>query len=353
METRHAMSKIGIVYSDRYLEHETGAHVENPGRVTAIRDELLAASWTDRLQWLAPRAASPQDIAMIHDRSYVEYIKKECEYTRGISYLNPDTAICPESYEVALLAAGGVMEGIDRLFAKEVDGFFALVRPPGHHAEADESHGFCLFNNIAIGARYAQENHNVGRVFILDWDIHHGNGTQHSFDKDPSVFFCSFHQSPHYPGTGGRTEMGIDDGFGYTLNLPMRPGSGNDDYMYLMEECVGPAIRRFEPELLLISAGFDGHRSDPLGGALLDDGGFAAIFEHAREAARCPVGIVLEGGYNYESLASSSAAVTGVFVNSEQPSYISLAKSPGRGSVDLAAFMREQHPCLKDSWNHK
>ncbi len=342
------MGKIGIIYSDRYLDHETGTHVENSGRVRAIREALLEAPWSDRLEWIEPRAATPDEVAMIHDRHYIAYVRRACESTRGISFLNPDTAVSPMSYEVALLAAGGVFEGIDRAAAGGIDGFFALVRPPGHHAESDESLGFCLFNNIALGARYAQEKHGVGRVFILDWDVHHGNGTQHSFQSDPSVFFCSFHQYPHYPGTGGKTEMGAGDGLGYTMNFPMRAGSGNDDYMHLMDECAAPAIKNYAPELLLISAGFDAHRNDPLGGINLTEEGYGAILDSARTAAgaSCRIGLVLEGGYDYNSLSSSARAAAGVLAGEEQAALFPGAKSPGGFAADLARFMKENHPIL-------
>ncbi|MFA6451617.1 MAG: histone deacetylase [bacterium] len=345
------MSKIGIIYSDRYLDHETGTHVENSSRLTAIRDALLEAPWTDSLEWIEPRAATVDEVALIHDKHYISYVKRACENTRGISFLNPDTAVSYESYNVAMLAAGGVCDGIKSAMKGDIAGFFALVRPPGHHAEADESLGFCLFNNIAIGARYAQDALDAGRVFILDWDVHHGNGTQHSFQSDPSVFFCSFHQYPHYPGTGGKNEMGVGDGLGYTINLPMRAGSGNDDYTFLMEECVCPAIQRYNPELLLISAGFDAHKGDPLGAINLTEDGYAAIFELARSACGpdCRAGLVLEGGYELSTLASSVTKVTGVFAGEEQVSFISDVKSPTNHAVELARFIKENHPILKNS----
>ncbi len=341
------MKKIGIVYSERYLHHETSTHVENSGRLTAIKEKIELSPFNSSLEWLSPRAATVDEVAAIHDRHYISFVRRACENTRGISFLNPDTAISPESYEVAMLAAGGICTGIDRLISGDIDGFFALVRPPGHHAESDESLGFCLFNNIAIGAKYAQDKYNIKRIFILDWDVHHGNGTQHSFQTDPSIFFSSFHQYPHYPGTGGKTEMGIGEGLGYTMNLPMRAGSGDDDYMYLMEECVCPAIKRFSPELILISAGFDGHHSDPLGGINLSEEGYGAIFNSVLETIDCKIGIVLEGGYNYSALASSSAKVIGIFTGLENSYYIAETKSPNNYSVELSRFLKANHPIFK------
>ncbi len=343
------MEKIGIVYSDRYLDHETGTHVENSGRVRAILEAMRDSAWSGGIEWIEPRAATPDEVAMVHDRHYIAYVRRACESTRGISFLNPDTAVSAMSYEVALLAAGGVLEGIDRAMEGGMAGFFALVRPPGHHAEADESLGFCLFNNIAIGARYAQERHGMGRVFILDWDVHHGNGTQHSFQGDPSVFFCSFHQYPHYPGTGGKQEMGDGDGFGRTMNLPMRAGSGNGDYMHLMEECVAPAIERYKPELLLVSAGFDAHRDDPLGGINLTEEGYASMLTTALAAAGdgCRIGLVLEGGYDYNSLAASACASAAALAGRERASFQSRAGAPCNHAADLGRFMKENHPALR------
>jgi len=316
------MGKIGIIYSDRYLDHETGTHVENSGRVRAIREALLEAPWSGRLDWLEPRAATPDEVAMIHDRHYIAYVRRACESTRGISFLNPDTAVSPMSYEVALLAAGGVFEGIDRVATGGIDGFFALVRPPGHHAESDESLGFCLFNNIAVGARYAQEKHGVGRVFILDWDVHHGNGTQDSFYGSRDVLYFSSHQYPFYPGTGRLHETGSRGAEGFTVNCPLGGGRHDGEYLAVYNRVLVPIIESFEPGLILVSAGFDAHSMDPIGGMRVSTGGFAALAALIMDAARrvnSPVVYALEGGYNFDALRDSVKAVLDVMKGGSAP----------------------------------
>ena len=232
---------------------------------------------------------------------------------------------------------------MDRVLSRGADHFFAVVRPPGHHAEASESLGFCLFNNIAIGARYALEEKGLDRVFILDWDVHHGNGTQHSLENDPRVFFTSFHQFPHYPGTGRAEEQGRDDGLGYTLNFPMRSGSGNADYLHLMQELVAPAVRKFQPQLVLVSAGFDAHTEDPLSSIDLTESAYAAMTQFMRDAAPgVPVGLVLEGGYNLRTLASSAVAATSVLTGVHADT--ALHGIPSALTLALAEQHLQHHP---------
>jgi len=342
------MNRTGIIYTARYMDHDTGGHVENTRRVGAIQSSLLEQSWSDGLEWIEPRAATVDEIAYVHSPRYIDYVKNACAKCGGIAYLNPDTAISPESYEVALLAAGGVIDGIDRLAGGSLDFFFAPVRPPGHHAEYSESLGFCLFNNIAVGAVHARENHGMDRIFILDWDVHHGNGTQHSFESDPAVFYCSLHQYPHYPGTGGKSEFGKGDGLGYTLNFPMRAGSGDADYLYLFENDIVPAIKKYEPQLLLVSAGFDAHSRDPLSSIDLSDECYGAFTKILMGAAgeNCPMGMVLEGGYNLGALASSAAQVVGVMAGEIE------AATGGAGptspyALELSEFIRGNDPFFK------
>ena len=305
---------VAVIYTDEYMDHDTGGPVECPERAAAIRDALRDSDFADRLQWLDPPAATVDDLTLIHSAAYVDFVRHACARTSGRASLNPDTVVSNRSYDVALLAAGGVCLAIDTVLDKKAEHFFAVVRPPGHHAEYDESLGFCLFNNIAIGARHAIERRGLERVFIFDWDVHHGNGTQHSLDEDPRVFFTSLHQSPHYPGTGGATEQGRGAGLGYTLNFPMRSGAGDDDYLHLMRRVVMPAIEKFRPQLVLVSAGFDAHAEDPLSGINLTEDGFAGMAACLLEAAGpgVPVGLVLEGGYNLGALARSADAACGV-----------------------------------------
>lgn len=338
------MSKTAIIYSDTYLKHDTGGHVEHVNRLRSIKQELENAPFAGELDWIAPREATLDEIGLIHEQGYVSSVKNACSRVSGISYLNPDTAISKESYDVALLAAGGVLTGIEKALNGEFKSFFAAVRPPGHHAEYDESLGFCLFNNIAIGARYAVEKHGLERVMIFDWDVHHGNGTQHSLYADSSVFFSSFHQFPHYPGTGRHTDFGHGAGVGYTLNFPMRSGSGDADYVRLMKEVLVPVIRKFNPQLLLVSAGFDAHEDDPLSGIMLTSGCYGAMTRILMDAADCPIGLVLEGGYNLRALADSVASAVGCLVGDEAEE---VTGTPSRFALELEEFMKSEHPFLK------
>jgi len=222
---------------------------------------------------------------------------------------SPDVPVSRESYEIALLAAGGTLRLIDAVFRQEARNGFGLLRPPGHHAERNQALGFCLFNNVAIGARYAQKKYGAERVLIVDWDVHHGNGTQHFFEEDPTVFYFSMHQYPYYPGTGHSWERGVAAGSGATLNLPVPAGTSNRSYLEAFEEVFLPRAREFAPDLILISAGFDAHKNDPLAGLDLTERAYERMTESlkelAREVAKERIVSVLEGGYNLEALAQS------------------------------------------------
>lgn len=339
------MPETAIIYSDTYLKHDTGGHVENVNRLRSIKKELENAPFAGALEWISPREATLEEIGLIHEQGYVASVKNACSRVSGISYLNPDTAISAESYDVALLAAGGVLTGVEKALNGEISSFFAAVRPPGHHAEYDESLGFCLFNNIAIGARYAIETMGLDRVMIFDWDVHHGNGTQHSLYSDPTVFFSSFHQFPHYPGTGRHTDFGHAAGNGYTLNFPMRSGSGDADYIHLIKKILVPVIKKYEPQLLLVSAGFDAHEDDPLSGIMLTSGCYGHMTKILMEAAQCPIGLVLEGGYNLRALADSVASAVGSLVGEKAET---INGTPSRFALELEEFMISEHPFLKN-----
>jgi acetoin utilization deacetylase AcuC-like enzyme len=222
---------------------------------------------------------------------------------------SPDTGIGPDSYEVALLSVGGVLTAIDKVMMGKISRVFCAVRPPGHHAEKGRAMGFCIFNNVAIGARYLQGKYSLERVLIIDWDTHHGNGTENAFWSDPTVFYISIHQYPHYPGTGSRLEKGIEAGEGYTLNIPLPAGSGNKEYIEAFNELLVPAINTFSPQFILISAGFDAHQDDPLSGMLLTEDGFEEmtriILQVAQEHCQGRIVSVLEGGYNLIALSRS------------------------------------------------
>jgi acetoin utilization deacetylase AcuC-like enzyme len=249
-----------------------------------------------------PAPAKIGDITRVHAESHIEFIRAAC--ARGGGMLDDgDTFASPESFDVALLAAGAVLGAIDAVSTGDLDGAFCAVHPPGHHAEHDRPMGFCLFNNVAVGARYAQSRHGVERVAILDWDVHHGNGTQHIFESDPTVFYISLHQYPWYPGTGAREETGIGAGKGYTLNFPMPAGTEEDAYLKAFTNEIVPALRKFDPGLLILSAGFDAHRDDPLAGIRLTEQTFGTLT--GLIAGIAPIVSVLEGGYHREATSKS------------------------------------------------
>jgi len=309
------MSETGWVWDERFLRHDTGeGHPERPARLAAIDAEMRRRGLLDRVVRIPIAPAEIESIALIHDREYIRRIEETC--ARGERFIDTvDSAICSESYEIALLAAGGVLAACDAVMAGGVRNAFCAVRPPGHHAERDRSMGFCLFNNIAIAARHLQRRHGLERVLILDWDVHHGNGTQHSFEDDGSVFFCSIHEHPAscYPGTGHPAERGRDAGLGTTLNLAMPAGTTDDDYQTALTEHFLPAAQSFDPDFVLVSAGFDGHARDPLAAIDLTDDGFTWLgrmgLELATEACGGRLIAVLEGGYDLEALSSNVANV--------------------------------------------
>jgi acetoin utilization deacetylase AcuC-like enzyme len=301
--------KTGFVYDKTYLSHDTGpAHPENAQRLVAIVEHLANQKLLDELVLVEPLKADVSWIVKVHSPRYVEMVREMC--SSGIRIIDAvDTHVCPESYDVALLAAGGVLSAIDKVMTGEVGNAFCAVRPPGHHAEHDEAMGFCLFNNVAIGARYIQQQYGLERVAIVDWDVHHGNGTQHTFCADPTVLYISLHQYPYYPGTGSKLETGIGRGQGYTLNFPMRPGSGNLEYLLAFENEIVPALQRFNPAFVLISAGFDAHADDPLAHIRLNEDAFInmtrRLMSVADECCHSRVVSVLEGGYDLQALARS------------------------------------------------
>ncbi len=303
--------KTGLVYSDIYLEHDTGGHPESGRRLTAIMDGLRSRGILNHLFGIEPRAAEPSEIEMVHDPAYVAWAQEMSR--RGVRLLDGiETVVSPGSYRAALYAAGGVLSAVDAVMAGTVRNCFCAVRPPGHHALADRAMGFCVFNNTAIGARYVQRKYSLRRVVIVDWDVHHGNGTQDAFYADRSVFYFSVHQFPHYPGSGSAEETGTGKGEGYTLNVPLPAGSGDREYLSVFRDQLVPAMDRFRPEFVFISAGFDGHRRDPLAGMDLTDAGYAGltslVADIADEYALGRLVSVLEGGYDLDALSSSIAA---------------------------------------------
>jgi len=304
----------GLVYHPIFLAHDTGImHPECPERLRAILTELDRSGLRADLTEVAPRDAADAWITQVHVKAHLAHVADAALMaTANTVYLDPDTPVSPDSREAALKAAGGVMAAADKVMAGEIDNGFCLVRPPGHHAEPDRAMGFCLFNSVAIAARYLQRHHGLEKILIVDWDVHHGNGTQAAFYADPTVLYYSIHQYPYYPGTGAATETGTGEGQGTTVNTPMDAGCGDGDYLNALERDLIPAAEAFGPDFILISCGFDAHRADPLAGMALSDDGFARMTALVTElAARLCGGrvvSVLEGGYDLEALARSAHA---------------------------------------------
>jgi acetoin utilization deacetylase AcuC-like enzyme len=299
---------ISFISHPYYLKHETGRrHPEDPARLMAILRHLETTGMLAQLVQAEPREPSLDWLALAHTPEYISTVEAAC--TGGVKALDPDTSISPDSYRAALRAVGGALWAIDQVVEGHTVNAFVALRPPGHHAERERAMGFCLFNNIAIAARYAQKRYGLKRVLIVDWDVHHGNGTQHTFEDDPSVLFFSTHQFPFYPGTGRTSERGTGAGVGYTLNVPLAVGCGDGEYREVFEKILYPAAQAFKPELVLVSAGFDAHRDDPLAGMNVTEDGYAQMTSIVRDIAeRYSEGrlvSLLEGGYNLEALARS------------------------------------------------
>lgn len=307
------MSRLAVVLDDCFKAHETGrGHPERAQRIDAVRLGLEASGVLPDAQRIAPVPIELSLLAELHDADYIERARRACE--SGAPYLDsPDSTICRQSFEVALLAAGSVVAAARHIAAGDVRRAFCAVRPPGHHAERAESMGFCLFNNIALAAHWLTRHGGFERVLILDWDVHHGNGTQHLFEYDPRVMFISLHGHPNtlYPGTGFEYEVGRGAGAYFTLNLPFEPGAGDEAYRRAFETKVIPTAEEFDPQMVLISCGFDAHSQDPLGTISLSDDAYdmmlTALLEVAERHASGRVLSVLEGGYNLGVLERCSA----------------------------------------------
>ena len=301
--------KTAIIYDDRFIDHDTGpSHPECPGRLEAIVSRLRDDGMWDRLERPDFGPADMAWIERVHAKAYIDRLRSACE--QGRMFIDvPDSAICPGSFDVARLAVGGTLAAVDAVMAGQVDNALCALRPPGHHAEYDRSMGFCMFNNIAIAAEYLLQKHGLKRVAIVDFDVHHGNGTQHTFERRNDVLFISLHEDPRYqyPGTGYAHEQGVDAGEGFTINVPLMPRSTDYDYRQAFREQVIPALDEFKPQFLLSSAGYDPHELDPLGHMQVTDEGFAWIagqlLDSARRLCENRLLITLEGGYHLDGQA--------------------------------------------------
>jgi Deacetylases, including yeast histone deacetylase and acetoin utilization protein len=325
------MAKPAVVIDPAYLKHLPGdSHPERPERIQVLLD-LANALEREKFNLLAPRAATRAEIEGIHEPAHVRLV----ESTSAVNHyaLDGDTITSRDSFAVSVLAAGGFLRLLDSIAAKESSSGFALVRPPGHHASFNRAMGFCLFNTMAIGAEYLKRVYGAKKILIMDWDVHHGNGTQAAFYDDPTVFFISTHQFPFYPGSGAVNETGVGAGEGLTLNVPLPAGCTDVEYLQVFQDIVVPAAEKFQPDWILVSAGFDPHRRDPLGGMNVTEEGFGAmarlLLALANRFADGRIAFLLEGGYDLAGLRDSVAAVLAAMQTQAPPpaGHLPLAES--------------------------
>lgn len=336
-----------LIHSDRFAEHQTPpGHPERPERAEVM--DAVADRWRRRgAEIVAPRAATVEQLARVHDP---DYMRRITETAGKASQLDPDTYTSPESHEIALLAAGAAIDAVERVMGGSHRAAVAMVRPPGHHAERDRAMGFCLYNNVAVAAAHARAQ-GAAKVAIVDYDVHHGNGTQHIFETDRHVLYISTHQFPYYPGTGAATELGREAGLGFTVNVPLEVGASDEDFQLVFEKIVVPVLRQFEPDLIIASAGVDAHERDPLGGLRLSTAAFAAMTLELRavaeECCRGRIVSVTEGGYDLEALAASLDAIIDAHAMPMLSTPVSWPKSgraAERGAATLATVRHAHAP---------
>ena len=315
------MNKTGFLYDDRYQEHQTGHyHPEVPARLAQIYQGIEAAGLLSKLIPLEASSADLKWIELVHDRPYIERFEKACLSGQRM-FDSPDNQMCSRTYEIALLAVGGILNAASLVMAGDLDNAFCAVRPPGHHAETNKAMGFCYFNNVAIAARFLQKQFRISRVGIIDFDVHHGNGTQHIFEGDSTIYYYSIHEHPSfaYPGTGREFENGKDFGFGFTKNSPVLPGQGDSEYRELIQKELLPAFNDFNPEVILVSTGFDAHVDDDMSGINLSTEGFTwimkKIMDMAQLSAKGRIVSVLEGGYSLKRLPELAANHVQILLN--------------------------------------
>jgi acetoin utilization deacetylase AcuC-like enzyme len=302
---------VGLVYHPDYLKHNTGQyHPERPGRLEAVMQALEASGHAQQLMRLECDNDPEAWVATVHHLEHIKLVQATSQHNH--TALDPDTIVCRDSYAAALKAVAGTLAAADAVMQGQVSQTFCAVRPPGHHATSRRPMGFCLFNNVAIVARYLQQHHGLDNILIIDWDVHHGNGTQYIFEEDPSVLYFSTHQYPFYPGTGASTETGQGRGQGFTMNVPLPAGTGDDTYIAVFEQQLLPHALAYRPDCVLISAGFDAHYADPLAQMQVTEEGYRRMTQVVKEitATCCQQRLisVLEGGYNLAALARSVQA---------------------------------------------
>ena len=338
---------VSLVTHPDYTRHLTGpGHPERPARLAAVLGALRTDEWDAQLRRIEPEPVEPQLLSAVHGGQYIEQVRALA--AAGGGHLDPDTVVSPASYDVALRAAGGSVAAVQEAVAAQGRAF-ALVRPPGHHARHTHGMGFCLFNNVACAAEAARAL-GMARVFILDWDVHHGNGTQEIFYQRSDVLFCSLHQEYWYPGTGAIEETGAGEGAGFTVNLPLPAGTGDEGYRHAFEEVVLPLLHAFAPDVLLISAGYDAHHADPLGGMLLSAPGFAALTRLVLAHHARPVAAVLEGGYDLAALARCVAATLAVLAGTQMAAADDGAPEAETAYATVRSRVREVRRVVRDFW---
>lgn len=342
----------GLIRDERYLDHRPGAgHPESPRRLEAIYAMLDGSDLGNACVWVEPRMALEEEILHFHTRAYLDSIIATSD--RSHTSLTPDTGASSGSYTAARLAVGGVLTALESIMKGGLTNAFVLARPPGHHAESNRAFGYCLFNNAALGALYARMSLGLDRALIVDWDLHHGNGTQHAFEEDPHVFYFSTHQYPLFPGTGIFTEVGRGPGEGYTMNIPLPRRYGDGEYLYLLLNLLRPVAMQFKPDIVIVSAGFDIHHEDPLGGMAVTPKGFAAMTRVMMEIAeKCCHGrlvLVLEGGYNRIALATSILSVVAELSGKTvtNPQYMAAESDPARNQYALHRCIHVHRPYWK------
>ncbi len=341
--------KVGVVWDSTFLEHDAGrGHPERSERLVAIREVLQSRGLWSRLEPLPSRQAERFELERNHDPRHITEVLESAGKSKTL--FDGDTQASAKTAEAALLAAGGAIDLARVVVRGEVERGFSLGRPPGHHAEKDHAMGFCYFNNVAIAAHAMIQEEGVERILIVDWDVHHGNGTQHTLEHESNIAFLSLHQQHFYPGTGRVSEIGLGEGRGYTVNIPLPAGMGDDDYRYCFQAVVRPLVEQYQPELLLLSAGYDAHQRDPLGGMSVSTEGFAAmahdLCELADEYCDGKIVALLEGGYDLEGLSTSVAATIETFLGDE----LSISGDASKASSHARRACAEVQGELSEFW---